>query len=76
MMLSSPRVDFLYKQHKPASKRMEYLSKRETDVIANSTQALLKAQLIAGQHTLNKERFVNVSKQHGWILQIPERLLV
>ena len=76
MILSSPRLDFLYKQHKPTSKRMEYLSKRETDIITNATQALLKAQLTAGQHTLDKERFVDVAKRNGWILQIPERLLV
>ena len=76
MLLSAPRVDFLYKQHPPITMQMEILNKRSNESISNSTQALLKAQLLAGQHTLNKERFVDVAKQNGWILQIPERLLV
>jgi hypothetical protein len=76
MLLSAPRVDFLYKQHPPITMQMEILNKRSNESISNSTKALLKAQLLAGQHTLNKERFVNISKQHGWILQIPEHLLV
>ncbi len=76
MLLSAPRVDFLYKKHQPLTMQMERLNKRETDSIAMSTKALLKAQLTAGQHTLDKERFVDVAKRNGWILQIPERLLV
>jgi hypothetical protein len=76
MLLSAPRVDFLYKQHPPITMQMEILNKRSNESISNSTKALLKAQLLAGQHTLNKEQFVNISKQHGWILQIPEHLLV
>jgi len=55
---------------------MEWISKRYTDSTAEASRALLKAQLLAGQHTLNKERFVNISKHHGWILQIPQQLLL
>jgi len=75
-MLSAPRVDFLYKQHPPLTRQMERINNRESESIELSSKALLKAQLIAGQHTLDKKQFVDVAKRHGWILQIPERLLV
>jgi len=55
---------------------MERINNRESESIELSSKALLKAQLIAGQHTLDKKQFVDVAKRHGWILQIPERLLV
>lgn len=75
-MLSTPRVDFLYKQHPPLTTTMERIGYREKEAIAFATKALLKAQLTAGQHTLNKHQFVDVAKRNGWILQIPENLLV
>jgi hypothetical protein len=55
---------------------MERINNRESESIELSTKALLKAQLLTGQHTLDKKRFVDVAKHHGWLLQIPQRLLV
>ena len=60
----------------PMSSRQEWLSRHHNESMAQSSKALLKAQLLAGQHTLGKEQFVKVAKQHGWILQVPARLLV
>lgn len=75
-MTPSPRFNFEHRRKHQASVQMEWISKRYTDSTAEASRALLKAQLLAGQHTLNKERFVNISKQHGWILQIPQQLLL
>jgi hypothetical protein len=55
---------------------MEWISKRYSDSTVEASRALLKAQLLTGQHTLDKKRFVDVAKHHGWLLQIPQRLLV
>jgi len=60
----------------PPSKHMELARNKSNQDIMISTKSLLKAQLVAGQHGLNKEQFVDVAKRNGWILQIPERLLV
>jgi hypothetical protein len=55
---------------------MEWLSRHQNESIANASKSLLKAQLTTGQHALDKDRFVDTAIKHGWILQIPERLLV
>ena len=79
--LSSPssriqNAPFRLRNVLPPSDYMEATYRQSNQAIINSSAALLKAQLIAGQHTLDKERFVDVAKRHGWILQIPARLLV
>jgi hypothetical protein len=55
--------------------RMEWLSRHQNESISKASKSLLKAQLITGQHTLDKDRFVDIAIKHGWILQVPERLL-
>lgn len=61
---------------KPMSSRQEWLARHHREAIAQSSKALLKAQLATGQHTLEKDRFVQTAINYGWILQIPQRLLV
>ena len=61
---------------KPSCSRMEWLSRHHNESVAQSSKALLKAQLTTGQHALDKERFVQTAIDHGWILQVPGRLLV
>ena len=61
---------------RPMSSRQEWLARHYIDTITQSSKELLKAQLTAGQHTLDKERFVQTAIHHGWIMNIPERLLV
>jgi len=61
---------------KPSCSRMEWLSRHQNESIAKASKSLLKAQLTTGQHTLDKDCFVDTAIKHGWILQIPERLLV
>jgi hypothetical protein len=58
------------------SSRQEWLSRHYNESVAQSSKALLKAQLTTGQHALDKERFVQTAIDHGWILQVPGRLLV
>jgi hypothetical protein len=59
----------------PMSSRQEWLSRHHNESVALSSKALLKAQLTTGQHALDKERFVQTAIDHGWIMQIPGRLL-
>lgn len=59
----------------PMSSRQEWLSRHYNESVAQSSKALLKAQLITGQHTLEKDRFVQTAINYGWIMQIPQRLL-
>ena len=61
---------------RPMSSRQEWLSRHYQEAVAQSSKDLLKAQLTTGQHALDKERFVQTAINYGWILQIPERLLV
>lgn len=61
---------------KPMSSRQEWLARHHREAITQSSKALLKAQLTTGQHALDKERFVQTAINYGWILQIPQRLLV
>jgi hypothetical protein len=75
-MERNPKFNFEHRKSHKAFVQMEWISKRYTDSTAEASRALLKAQLLAGQHTLDKKRFVQVAKQHGWILQIPQRLLL
>jgi hypothetical protein len=58
------------------SSRQEWLARHHNESVAQSSKALLKAQLTTGQHALDKDRFVQTAVNYGWILQIPERLLV
>jgi hypothetical protein len=58
------------------SSRQEWLAKHYNESVAQSSKALLKAQLTTGQHTLEKDRFVQTAINHGWILHIPDRLLL
>jgi hypothetical protein len=74
-MERNPKFNFEHRKSHQAFVEMEWISKRYTDSTAEASRALLKAQLLAGQHTLDKEQFVQVSKRNGWILQIPQRLL-
>jgi len=60
----------------PMSSRQEWLAREYQQAIAESSKALLKAQLTKGQHALYKDRFVQTAINHGWILQIPDRLLL
>lgn len=60
----------------PMTSRQEWLAKHYHETVARSSKALLKAQLTTGQHALDKDRFVQTAINHGWILQIPERLLL
>ena len=60
----------------PMSSRQEWLSRHYNESVAQSSKALLKAQLTTGQHALDKERFVQTAIDYGWILQVPARLLV
>ena len=73
---SAPRFNYENKRNRKPFVQMEWMSKRYSDSTAQASRALLKAQLLAGQHTLDKERFVKVAKHHGWLLQIPQSLLV
>jgi hypothetical protein len=57
------------------SSRQEWLARHHNEAVAQSSKALLKAQLTTGQHALDKDRFVQTAVNYGWILQIPERLL-
>lgn len=75
-MISDPRFNFKHRRNNQPYAKMEWISKRYSDTTAEASRALLKAQLLTGQHTLDKKRFVDVAKQHGWILQIPQRLLL
>lgn len=75
-MERNPKFNFEHRKSHKAFVEMEWISKRYTDSTAEASRALLKAQLLAGQHTLDKEQFVQVSKRNGWILQIPQRLLI
>lgn len=61
---------------KPMSSRQEWLSRHYNESVAQSSQELLKAQLTTGQHTLDKDRFVQTAIDYGWILQVPARLLL
>jgi hypothetical protein len=58
------------------SSRQEWLARHYNETVTQSSKALLKAQLTTGQHALDKDRFVQTAINYGWILQIPERLLV
>jgi hypothetical protein len=60
---------------KPMSSRQEWLSRHYNESVAQSSKALLKAQLTTGQHALDKDRFVQTAINYGWILQVPARLL-
>jgi len=60
----------------PMTNRQEWLARHYQDAVAQSSKALLKAQLATGQHTLDKDRFVQTAINHGWILHIPEQLLL
>jgi hypothetical protein len=60
---------------KPMSSRQEWLSRHHNESVAQSSKALLKAQLTTGQHALDKDRFVQTAIDYGWILQVPARLL-
>jgi hypothetical protein len=75
-MITDPRFNFSHRKKNKSSVSMEWLSNKFADQTVSASRELLKAQLIAGQHTLDKERFVKIAKHHGWILQIPEHLLV
>ena len=59
----------------PMSSRQEWLSRHYNESVAQSSKALLKAQLTTGQHALDKDRFVQTAINYGWILQVPARLL-
>ncbi len=59
----------------PMSSRQEWLSRHYNESVAQSSKALLKAQLTTGQHALDKDRFVQTAIDYGWILQVPARLL-
>ncbi len=59
----------------PMSSRQEWLSRHYNESVAQSSKALLKAQLTTGQHALDKDRFVQTAINYGWILQVPSRLL-
>jgi hypothetical protein len=61
---------------RPISSRQEWLSRHYNETVTQSSKALLKAQLTTGQHALDKERFVQTAINYGWILQIPQRLLL
>ena len=61
---------------RPMSSRQEWLARHYQEAVAQSSKDLLKAQLTTGQHALDKDRFVQTAINYGWILQIPERLLV
>lgn len=74
-MERNPKFNFEHRKNHQAFMKMEWISKRYTDSTSEASRALLKAQLLSGQHTLDKKRFVDVAKHHGWLLQIPERLL-
>jgi hypothetical protein len=58
------------------SSRQEWLAREYQQAIAESSKALLKAQLTTGQHALDKHRFVQTAINYGWILHIPDRLLL
>lgn len=73
--ISAPRFNFGHRGKQQPYLQMEWISQRYIDSTAEASRALLKAQLLTGQHTLDKDRFVRMAKHHGWILQIPERLL-
>ena len=60
----------------PMSSRQEWLAREYQEAIAQSSKALLKAQLTTGQHALDKDRFVQTAINYGWILHIPDRLLL
>jgi hypothetical protein len=60
---------------KPMSSRQEWLSRHHNESVAQSSKALLKAQLTTGQHALDKDRFVQTAIDYGWMLQVPARLL-
>lgn len=48
------------------SESLERLYNQANTKIAESTKALLKAQLIAGQHNLTRESFVMIAEKYGW----------
>jgi hypothetical protein len=58
------------------SSRQEWLAREYQQAIEESSKALLKAQLTTGQHALDKDRFVQTAINYGWILHIPDRLLL
>ncbi len=45
----------------PMTNRQEWLARHYQDAVAQSSKALLKAQLATGQHTLDKDRFVQTA---------------
>lgn len=75
-MTPSPRFNFAHRKNPNPHMQTERMEANRIAHDKNATTQLLKAQLLTGQHTLDKKRFVDVAKHHGWILQIPERLLV
>lgn len=75
-MERAPQFNFEHRREHQSFVQMEWISKRHSESTAEASKALLKAQLLFGQHTLDKEQFVKVAKHHGWILQIPQRLLL
>lgn len=64
------------RKQEPMTNRMEWLGHQHNQSVAEGSKLLLKAQLTTGQHTLDKDRFVQTAIHHGWILAIPEQLLV
>ena len=77
MMTRGSRLNLDHRRKlQPMSSRQEWLARHQRDAIAQSSKALLKAQLTTGQHALDKDRFVQTAINYGWILQIPQRLLV
>ena len=77
MMTRGSRLNLDHRRKlQPMSSRQEWLARHQRDAITQSSKELLKAQLTTGQHALDKDRFVQVAINYGWILQIPQRLLV
>lgn len=50
----------------PPSEYLEQRYRQSKEAIAASTEALLKAQLKAGHHTLTQESLQAVIKKYGW----------
>ena len=76
-MAKGSRLNFEHRRKaKPMTSRMEWISRQHNEAVVKGSKSLLKAQLTSGQHALDKERFVQTAVNNGWILQIPERLLV
>lgn len=76
-MAVGSRLNLDHRRKAPSmSSRQEWLAKHYNESVAQSSKALLKAQLTTGQHALDKDRFVQTAINHGWILHIPDRLLL